>query len=132
MGFFQELFGWPSGAEWADITADLISAAIGGLVVFIIRDHLIRRFLRLWEKHSLPSTGADMSSLIEHARESIHEKLDDLHGKVTSMQEEFGNGFLQGLQDKIEMMESKLGIADDEDPAPVLAIVADEEEPPPE
>jgi len=88
--------------------ADLMSAAIGGLIVFIIRDHLVRRLAQLWEKHAIPRSGAEMEGLIERTRDTIHEKLDDLHGKIEIMQEELGNGFLQDLHDKIDMMEARL------------------------
>jgi hypothetical protein len=100
-------FSWQ--VTWSEITADLISACIGGLVVFLVRDHAMRALIRWWHKHAGPSTVSQ-----------VHEKVSEVHELVTQLREHLGNGYLDDVHAKLDNMESKFRTALAEDVVPLL------------
>lgn len=99
----------PSGV-WAGVIADLISAAIGGLLVFIARDHVMRLVHRWWRKHAGPALGAE-----------VHVKIGEVHELLKELRAHIGNGFLDDVHLKLDEMEDKFRNVIAEDVVPLLA-----------
>jgi hypothetical protein len=119
----SSIFSWPGGATWTDVAADLISAGIGGLIVFIWRDHVMRLIVRWWRKHAPAHPMTEAMHAMEDMRDVLHDKLIQVHVQLNELQAHLGNGYLDDVHTKLDEMEQKFRNVVAEDVVPLLTTV---------